>query len=72
MSLDFQQFGGDMMQIYKSLKTIVHVYQIDQNSLVTWTFEYEKMSEDIPYPALLVNLAYTITKAMGTLQLQLQ
>lgn len=71
-SITYKAFGGDLMQIYKSIKAIIHVNQNAEYSLVTWTLEYEKMSEDVPDPSSLVDLAYKITKSTDILQLQLQ
>lgn len=62
-SITYTAFGGDLMQAYKSVKAIIRVEPKDhQNSLVTWTVEYEKVSEDIPDPDSLLDLAYKITK----------
>ncbi|TRO77430.1 hypothetical protein FKB34_17140 [Glycocaulis profundi] len=71
-SITFRAFGGEMMQVYKSFKSTAYVKQKDEKSLVTWTFEYEKMREDVPDPDALVDITHKITNAMDTLQLQPQ
>ncbi|KAL7090833.1 hypothetical protein ACP275_12G066800 [Erythranthe tilingii] len=46
-SVTFNVIEGDLMEFYKTFKAIVHVDTIGEDNLVTWTFEYEKVSEDV-------------------------
>nr|XP_043638158.1 kirola-like [Erigeron canadensis] len=71
-SITFRAIGGETMQVYKSFRSTAYVKQNDEKSLVTWTFEYEKMREGIPDPDALVDITYKITNAMDSLQLQPQ
>lgn len=63
-SITFKVIEGDLMEIYKRFKVILHVETSGNTDLVTWTIEYEKMNEDIEEPftslQLLVNTAKDI------------
>ncbi|KAK3004197.1 hypothetical protein RJ639_018603, partial [Escallonia herrerae] len=41
---------GDLLELYKSFVITVHVATKDENTLVTWTLEYEKRSDDVENP----------------------
>ncbi|KAL2500839.1 MLP-like protein [Forsythia ovata] len=41
---------GDVMEFYKTFTITVHVETKDEIDHVTWTLEYEMLSEDVPHP----------------------
>ncbi|KAL8035004.1 hypothetical protein ABFX02_12G068600 [Erythranthe guttata] len=57
----FEIVEGDMMKLYKTFKLSVHVDTIGEDNLVTWTAEYEKLSEDIPDPHTFMELCLKCT-----------
>ncbi|GER37345.1 polyketide cyclase/dehydrase and lipid transportsuperfamily protein [Striga asiatica] len=61
-SVTFKVIEGDLMELYKTMKIIVHVDTSGDDNLVTWTFEYEKKSEDVPDPHTLMEFALKVTK----------
>lgn len=49
--LTMNLFGGDIDQYYKVFKIYLEVIdKAEGNAVVKWTFEYEKISEDIDPP----------------------
>ncbi|KAL8463657.1 hypothetical protein ACS0TY_033568 [Phlomoides rotata] len=41
---------GDVMEFYKEFKATVQVETKDDDNLVSWTIEYEKLEEEVPEP----------------------
>ncbi|KAL7132291.1 hypothetical protein ABFS83_12G063200 [Erythranthe nasuta] len=61
-SVTYKVIEGDLMELYKTFKLTVHVNTSGDDNLVTWTFEYEKLSEDIPDPHTLMDFCLAMTK----------
>jgi hypothetical protein len=55
-------FDGDVSENYKSLKAIIQVVDKEHGGgIVKWTYEYEKLKEDISYhlsPELILDFHY--------------
>ncbi|KVI05420.1 Bet v I domain-containing protein [Cynara cardunculus var. scolymus] len=66
--ITFRMLDGKIMQAFKSVKVTIHVNKKGENSLVTWSFEYEKMKEAIPDPDALIDLANKVTKDVNNHQ----
>jgi len=62
----FKVVEGDLMQLYKTFVITVHVDQKGENSLVTWTFEYEKLNGDVEDPTTLMDFLIVTTKDIET------
>ncbi|KAL2235106.1 UNVERIFIED_CONTAM: Kirola, partial [Sesamum indicum] len=61
-SVTFKVIEGDLMELYKTFKLTVHVDTNGDDNLVTWTLEYEKLSEDVPDPHTLMEFCLNVTK----------
>ncbi|KAE8730092.1 MLP-like protein 34 isoform 2 [Hibiscus syriacus] len=46
----YKLVGGEIMNAYKTWKTILNVTSMGEGSLVKWTMEFEKQNENIPDP----------------------
>ncbi|KAK3004196.1 hypothetical protein RJ639_018602 [Escallonia herrerae] len=57
---------GDLLELYKSFVATLHVDTKGENNLVTWTFEYEKRSEDVEDPNTLMDFIVNLTKDIET------
>ncbi|KAK2977747.1 hypothetical protein RJ640_022610 [Escallonia rubra] len=62
----FRVIEGDLLELYKSFVATLHVDTTGQNNLVTWTFEYEKRSEDVEDPNTLMDFVIKLTKDIET------
>ncbi|KAD2804204.1 hypothetical protein E3N88_37581 [Mikania micrantha] len=66
-SVCFRVIGGDILEAYKTFFITVHVDTHDQHNLVTWTFHYEKLNQNIEDPHTLMefvlNLVYFFHKS---------
>ncbi|XP_059659166.1 kirola-like [Cornus florida] len=69
-SVTFKVIEGDIIELYKSFIIIVHVDTKGESNLVTWTFEYEKLKEDVPDPDTLMDFCINVTKDIETHHLQ--
>ncbi|KAK7304540.1 hypothetical protein VNO77_42421 [Canavalia gladiata] len=62
-SLTFNLFDGDVGKLYKILKGHLEVIDKDDGSAIAkWTYEYEKVNEDIPPPYGYLDFVAKITK----------
>ncbi|EYU29497.1 hypothetical protein MIMGU_mgv1a021619mg [Erythranthe guttata] len=61
-SVTFKVTEGDLMELYKEFKLVVHVDTSGEDNVVTWTLEYEKLSEDVSDPHTLMDLCVSMTK----------
>ncbi|KAK1380611.1 MLP-like protein 34-like [Heracleum sosnowskyi] len=61
-SITFKVIEGNVLEIYKNFKVTCHVDTEGEDHLVTWTFEYEKMHEDVEDPHTLMDVLVGITK----------
>lgn len=66
----FKVIEGDMLDSYKAMAITVHVETKGENHLVTWTFDYEKLHEDVGEPHKLMELALNVTLDVETHHLQ--
>jgi hypothetical protein len=58
----FKVIEGDLLELYKTFFSTVHVDTKGENNIVTWTFEYEKRNENVPDPNNLMNFGINLTK----------
>ena len=65
-SVTFKVIDGDLLQLYKSFVATVHVDTVGDNNLVTWTFNYEKLNENIEDPISLMDFCIELTKHIET------
>uniref|UniRef100_A0A5B6Z9M4 Bet v I/Major latex protein domain-containing protein n=1 Tax=Davidia involucrata TaxID=16924 RepID=A0A5B6Z9M4_DAVIN len=65
-SVTFKVIEGDLMELYKTFIITVHVDTKGGNNIVTWTFEYEKLNEDVSDPNTLMDFVIQITKDIET------
>ncbi|EYU33127.1 hypothetical protein MIMGU_mgv1a019445mg [Erythranthe guttata] len=65
-SVTYKVIEGDLMELYKTFKLTVRVDTTGEDNVVTWTFEYEKLSEDIPDPHTLMEFFGTMTKSIDS------
>ena len=65
-SVTFKVVGGDLMELYKTFIIVVHVDTKGENNLVTWTFHYEKLKEDVEEPNTLMDFCIDVTKDIET------
>nr|GEV10589.1 MLP-like protein 28 [Tanacetum cinerariifolium] len=64
--ISFNTLNGDLLKFYKSFKFYLQVDGNTEISTVTWTFEYEKMSEDVPNPDSCLEAAKDVIKYVDT------
>ncbi|GJY13801.1 kirola-like protein [Tanacetum coccineum] len=64
--ISFKTLNGDLLKFYKSFKFYLQVDGNTESSKVTWTFEYEKMSEDVPDPDSFIEAAKNVIKYAET------
>ncbi|CAL5399993.1 unnamed protein product [Camellia sinensis] len=65
-SVAHKVIDGDLRELYKAFKGTVHVDTKGENNLVTWTFEYEKKSENVEDPNTLMDFLINVTKDIET------
>ncbi|XP_047309046.1 kirola-like [Impatiens glandulifera] len=58
----YNVIGGDLKELYKTFIIHLHVETEGENDIVTWTFEYEKLSEDVEDPTSFMEFATSVTK----------
>ncbi|XP_047309676.1 kirola-like [Impatiens glandulifera] len=68
-SVTFKIIEGDLLELYKTCILTVHVEPHGEISLVTWTIEYEKLTEDVEDPTSLLDLCIALTKDIETYHL---
>ncbi|KAG6407772.1 hypothetical protein SASPL_130770 [Salvia splendens] len=62
-SIRYKVIEGDVMQVYNEFKICVDVSAInEEENLVTWTNEYDKKSEAMPEPTLILEAGLAMTK----------
>ncbi|XP_015895454.3 kirola [Ziziphus jujuba] len=61
-SITFSILDGAILEHYKSFKATIQVTDKEEGSLVKWTMDYEKLSEEIPHPHSYIDLALNIVK----------
>ncbi|XP_062112470.1 MLP-like protein 423 [Humulus lupulus] len=55
----FSIMEGDLLKYYKSFKARVQVFPKGEGSLLKWSCDYEKLSDDVPEPTLVKDFAVT-------------
>ncbi|KAF7131563.1 hypothetical protein RHSIM_Rhsim09G0096000 [Rhododendron simsii] len=59
----FKIVERDLMQLYRTFRITVHVdAKFGGNNLVTWIFEYKKLSGDVEDPKSLMDFCIVLTK----------
>ncbi|KAK1380598.1 MLP-like protein 34-like [Heracleum sosnowskyi] len=61
-SITFRVIEGDLLEMYKNFKAICHVDKEGEDNSVTWTFEYEKLHENVDDPHTLMDFIVGVTK----------
>ncbi|EYU32958.1 hypothetical protein ABFS82_11G051100 [Erythranthe guttata] len=65
--VQFKTFEGDLMELYKTFLVTCHVETKNEIDMVTWTFEYEMLNDDVvEHPITPLSVAIDITKAIET------
>ncbi|KAI3744388.1 hypothetical protein L1987_57468 [Smallanthus sonchifolius] len=54
--------AGELVELYKSFKLIMHVEPKGDGEVVTWTFEFEKPDTSVPYPTSLMDYLCSVVK----------
>ncbi|KAK9063683.1 hypothetical protein SSX86_017554 [Deinandra increscens subsp. villosa] len=62
----FKVIGGDILEAYKTFLITVHVETHGEENVVTWTFHYEKLNENIDDPDSLMEFCLNVTKDIET------
>ncbi|CAN4081073.1 unnamed protein product [Withania somnifera] len=57
-SITWKVIGGDLLELFNSFTIITSV----DHQWTTWTFVYEKKTEDIPEPLVLLGFVLHVTK----------
>ncbi|CAK9154742.1 unnamed protein product [Ilex paraguariensis] len=66
----FKVTEGDLMELYKTFITTVHVDTKGESNMMTWTFKYEKLNENVEDPNTLMDMCINTTKDIETHHLQ--
>ena len=61
-SVCFKVIGGDILEAYKTFLITVHVDTKGEENLVTWTFHYQKVNQNIEDPHSLMDFCLNVTK----------
>ncbi|TKY68511.1 MLP protein [Spatholobus suberectus] len=70
-SITFNLYDGDVSEQYKFFKIHIQVTDKDDgNAVIKWTFEYEKINEDIPPPYGYLDYVTKLTKDVDVHLLQ--
>ncbi|XP_058183505.1 kirola-like isoform X2 [Rhododendron vialii] len=65
-TVTFKVIEGDLTELYKDFKGTVHVDTKGESNLVTWTFEYEKLNDEVEDPNTLMDFTINVTKDIET------
>ncbi|XP_047309674.1 kirola-like [Impatiens glandulifera] len=58
----YKVIGGHLNEMYKTFITTLHVETEGENNTVTWTFDYEKLSEGVEDPTSFMKFVTSLTK----------
>ncbi|KAL3533846.1 hypothetical protein ACH5RR_007367 [Cinchona calisaya] len=61
-TITYKAVEGDLLELYKIFKFIIHVDTKGGNNMVRVTLEYEKLSKDIPDPNSLMDFCLNVVK----------
>ncbi|XP_041013679.1 MLP-like protein 28 [Juglans microcarpa x Juglans regia] len=65
-SVTFKVVAGDLMEEFKSFKIVFQATPKSEGSVVHWTFEYEKLSAEVPEPNTLLQFVLDLSKDIGS------
>ena len=69
-SVTLKVIEGDLLELYKSFVLSYQIETKGEDNLVTWTFDYEKVNENVEDPNTLMDFCINITKDIDTHHLQ--
>lgn len=55
--VSYSVIDGDLVAFYKNFKACVQVIPKDDGGLVKWSLEFEKATEEVPDPNLVLEIA---------------
>ena len=61
-TVTYKVVGGDLLKTLKRCLITVHVDTSGEDNLVTWTFDYDKLDENVKDPTEYIDLVLSITK----------
>ncbi|XP_047157484.1 MLP-like protein 34 [Vigna umbellata] len=63
-TITFSVFDGEIGESYKSLRATLQTIDKENGGIVKWTYEYEKLSENVrgPSPESILDFAVFVTK----------
>lgn len=61
-TVTYKVVGGDLLETLKTCLITVHVDTSGEDNLVTWTFDYDKLDENVKDPTEYIDLVLSITK----------
>ncbi|KAL1541314.1 kirola-like [Salvia divinorum] len=64
--IQFKVIEGDLMELYKDFVITIHIEKNSGIDLVTTTFEYEMLNENVEHPISNLSLVIDIIKAIET------
>ena len=69
-SVTFKVIKGDLMESYKTFNATIQMDIDRENNLVTWTFEYQKLNENVQNPNTLMKYCISVTKDIKAFHLK--
>lgn len=65
--IDYEMLeGSDLLEEYKYFDITIHVEPKGEIDLVTWTIEYERLSDDVKHPISMLSYFIDLTQDMET------
>ncbi|XP_073157911.1 kirola-like [Henckelia pumila] len=64
--MEFKMLEGDLMEKYKAFLITFHAENKGDIELITWTLEYEMLSDDVEHPISLLSYFIDVTKDIET------
>ena len=64
--IQFKVIEGDLLELYKDIVMTSHIETKDDIDLVTSTFEYEMLNEDVEHPISTLSMLIDLIKAIET------
>ncbi|MBA0670179.1 hypothetical protein Goklo_025165 [Gossypium klotzschianum] len=61
-TMAFKMVEGQILNYYKSWRSIFNITPMGEGSLVKWTMEFEKQNENIPDPDKYISYMMCLTK----------
>lgn len=63
-SIVYNLLEGELMKLYKTLRFTFQIISKNEAEFVKTTIEYEKLSEDVPFPDKLKEFVTAVTKTI--------